>query len=112
MFPICSSPLILTQILKKSLARQKIIVCNAKSQKLQLAGHNFISIFQKYADVYVKVMKRIQEKGIKWVDSEIKRIEKNLEDKSIKDDLKTNMRSRQNILESFKYPTKPSHDEL
>ena len=60
----------------------------------------------------MKVMKRIQEKGIKWVDSEIKRIEKNLEDKSIKDDLKTNMRSRQNILESFKYPTKPSHDEL
>ena len=85
---------------------------NAKSQMLQLTGHNFISIFQKYADVYVKVMKRIQEKGIKWVDSEIKRIEKNLEDKSIKDDLKTNMRSRQNILESFKYPTKPSHDEL
>ena len=57
-------------------------------------------------------MKRIQEKGIKWVDSELKRIEKNLEDKSIKDDLKTNMRSRQNILESFKFPTPPRHDEL
>ena len=57
-------------------------------------------------------MKRIQEKGIKWVDSELRRIEKNLEDKSIKDDLKTNMRSRQNILESFKFPTPPRHDEL
>lgn len=67
---------------------------------------------RKYAEVYVKVMKRIQEKGIKWVDSELRRIEKNLEDKSIKDDLKTNMRSRQNILESFKFPTPPRHDEL
>ena len=69
-------------------------------------------IIQKYAEVYIKVMKRIQEKGINWVDSELKRIEKNLEDKSIKDDLKTNMRSRQNILESFKFPTPPRHDEL
>ena len=58
----------------------------------------------------MKVMKRIVEKGIKWVSAEIKRIEKNLEDKSIKDDMKTNMRSRQNILESFKHPTQPRSD--
>ena len=57
-------------------------------------------------------MRRITEKGIEWVDAEMKRIEKNLEDASIKDELKMNMRSRQNILESFKYPTMPRHDEL
>ena len=60
---------------------------------------------KKYASTYVMVMKRIIEKGESFVDGETKRIVKNLEDKSIKENVKTGMRSRQNILESFKYPT-------
>jgi len=60
---------------------------------------------QKYAETYQKIMKKIIEKGDDFVKTETARIEKNLEDKSIKEEVKIGMKSRKNILESFKYPT-------
>ena len=63
------------------------------------------SIFKKYAETYLKIMKKIIEKGDDFVKTETARIEKNLEDKSIKEEVKIGMKSRKNILESFKYPT-------
>ena len=61
--------------------------------------------FKKYAETYQKIMKKIIEKGDDFVKTETARIEKNLEDKSIKEEVKIGMKSRKNILESFKYPT-------
>ena len=63
------------------------------------------SIFKKFAETYMKIMKKIIEKGDDFVKTETARIEKNLEDKSIKEEVKIGMKSRKNILESFKYPT-------
>ena len=61
-------------------------------------------------DIYVKIMKKIQEKGVDYVDSEVSRVQKLLKDK-ITDKKKEQFKKRLDILTSFQQ-SKSKKDEL
>lgn len=61
-------------------------------------------------DIYVKIMKKIQEKGVDYVDSEVSRVQKLLKDK-ITDKKKEQFKKRLDILTSFQQ-SKSGKDEL
>lgn len=56
---------------------------------------------RKSADIYIKVMNKIVEKGDEFVDKEWERVKK-LQNGKITKEKKTDMQSRMNILQSFK----------
>merc|ERR1719276_7240 len=83
-------------------------------KKAQTAADKIEEKLEKYhAETYVKIMKKLIEKGEEYIAKEEERITKGLNDKSIKKEAKIGMKSRENILQSFKYlsPFK-KHDEL
>ena len=53
-------------------------------------------------DIYVKIMKKIQEKGVDYVDNEVTRVQKLLKDK-ITDKKKDQFKKRLDILTSFQH---------
>ncbi|CBY12622.1 unnamed protein product [Oikopleura dioica] len=83
-------------------------------KKAQAAADRIEDKLEKYhAETYVKIMKKLIENGKEFIAKEEERITKGLSDKSIKKEAKIGMKSRENILQSFKYlsPFK-KHDEL
>lgn len=63
-------------------------------------------------DIYVKVMKKIQEKGVDYIDTEVTRVQKLLKDK-ITDKKKELFKKRLDILSSFQHAVKEGKkDEL
>ena len=63
-------------------------------------------------EIYVKIMKKIQEKGVEYVDSEVVRVQKLLKDK-ITDKKKDLFKKRLDILTSFQLVKQGSEkDEL
>lgn len=66
------------------------------------------------ADVYIKTMKKVLEKGESFIDDEVKRVEK-IRDGKISDKKKEQLSSRLNILTSFQLrykEEKPDKEEL
>lgn len=62
-------------------------------------------------EIYVKIMKKIQEKGVEYVDTETIRVQKLLKDK-ITDKKKELFKKRLDILSSFQYAKQGVKDEL
>lgn len=62
-------------------------------------------------DIYVKIMKKIQEKGVNYVDSEVARVQKLLKDK-ITDKKKDQFKKRLDILTSFQHSKQSAKEEL
>ncbi|XP_029194044.2 endoplasmic reticulum resident protein 29-like [Acropora muricata] len=62
-------------------------------------------------EIYVKIMKKIQEKGVEYVDTETTRVQKLLKDK-ITDKKKELFKKRLDILSSFQYAKQGAKDEL
>lgn len=62
-------------------------------------------------DIYVKIMKKIQDKGIDYVDSEVARVQKLLKDK-ITDKKKDQFKKRLDILTSFQHSKESAKEEL
>lgn len=62
-------------------------------------------------DIYVKIMKKIQEKGVDYVDSEVSRVQKLLKDK-ITDKKKEQFKKRLDILTSFQQSKQSGKEEL
>ena len=62
-------------------------------------------------DIYVKIMKKIQEKGVEYVDSEVARVQKLLKDK-ITDKKKDQFKKRLDILTSFQHSKPSAKEEL
>lgn len=62
-------------------------------------------------DIYVKIMKKIQEKGVDYVDSEVARVQKLLKDK-ITDRKKDQFKKRLDILTSFQHSKQNAKEEL
>ena len=62
-------------------------------------------------DIYVKTMKKIQEKGVDYVDSEVARVQKLLKDK-ITDKKKEQFKKRLDILTSFQRSKQSGKEEL
>lgn len=62
-------------------------------------------------EIYVKIMKKIQEKGVEYVDTETTRVQKLLKDK-ITDKKKELFKKRLDILSSFQYAKQGGKDEL
>jgi len=62
-------------------------------------------------DIYVKIMKKIQEKGVDYVDSEVARVQKLLKDK-ITDKKKDQFKKRLDILTSFQHSKPSAKEEL
>lgn len=62
-------------------------------------------------DIYVKIMKKIQEKGVDYVDSEVARVQKLLKDK-ITDKKKDQFKKRLDILTSFQHSKQSAKEEL
>ena len=62
-------------------------------------------------DIYVKIMKKIQEKGADYVDNEVTRVQKLLKDK-ITDKKKDLFKKRLDILTSFQLAQESRKDEL
>ncbi|CAG5098885.1 Oidioi.mRNA.OKI2018_I69.XSR.g16061.t1.cds [Oikopleura dioica] len=83
-------------------------------EKAQAAADKISDKLEKYhAETYVKIMKKILEQGEDFISKEEARISKGLNDKSITKEAKVGMKSRENIIQSFKYPTPfRRHDEL
>lgn len=62
-------------------------------------------------EIYVKIMKKIREKGVEYVDTEATRVQKLLKDK-ITDKKKELFKKRLDILSSFQYAKQGGKDEL
>ena len=62
-------------------------------------------------DIYIKIMKKIQEKGVEYIDSEVTRVQKLLKDK-ITDKKKELFKKRLDILTSFQHAKQGGKDEL
>lgn len=62
-------------------------------------------------DIYIKIMKKIQEKGVDYVDTEMARVQKLLKDK-ITDKKKELFKKRLDILSSFQHAKQSGKDEL
>jgi len=86
---------------KKSGADQQKVIKESESEASKIVD----KAERFHAETYVKIMKRIADKGVEFIKTEDSRISKSLADKSIKQEVKVGMKSRQNILQSFKYPT-------
>ena len=65
---------------------------------------------KKSGDIYIKIMKKIKEKGLDFVDTEIKRVEK-LQKEKITSTKKELFKNRLDILTSFQHSMK-GKDEL
>ena len=62
-------------------------------------------------DIYIKIMKKIQEKGVDYIDSEVTRVQKLLKDK-ITDKKKELFKKRLDILSSFQRAKQSGKEEL
>ncbi|XP_070573455.1 endoplasmic reticulum resident protein 29-like [Ptychodera flava] len=62
------------------------------------------------AEIYMKTMKKVLQKGNGFIESEITRVQ-TLQDKKVKEEKKEQFKERLNILNSFRLPTE-SKDEL
>mmetsp|Transcript_41334 Transcript_41334/g.101462 ORF Transcript_41334/g.101462 Transcript_41334/m.101462 type:complete len:240 (-) Transcript_41334:209-928(-) len=76
---------------------QKKLLKTAEEELAKLSGDD-----EKAAKTYVQIMKKIIEKGDKYIETETARVEKLSMDHSVKEDKRTQFERRVNVLKSFK----------
>jgi endoplasmic reticulum protein 29 len=98
-----------TEFLKTSgeTERQKILARAAEAMAKEEKEAN-----QKSAEIYIKIMQKILAVGDEFVANEEKRIKKLLTEGKVKEDKKSELKKRMNILLSFRSPEETKKDEL